>query len=77
VLVVWGAHDGVIPVEHARLAVEAMPWAQMEIFTDAGHFPHHSDPDRFVATLEEFIADTDPAVHLPHERRSALARRAV
>jgi hypothetical protein len=30
------------------------------VFADAGHFPHHQDPERFVELLNAFIATTDP-----------------
>ena len=37
-----------------------MPGSQLEVFADAGHFPHHQDPDRFLELLNGFIATTDP-----------------
>jgi hypothetical protein len=40
-----------------------MPGSRLEIFPKAGHFPHHSDPDRFVRLLDEFIATTEPGHH--------------
>jgi pimeloyl-ACP methyl ester carboxylesterase len=60
VLLIWGAHDAVIPVAHAQIAHELMPGSQLEVFADAGHFPHHQDPERFVELLNAFIATTDP-----------------
>ena len=61
VLLVWGAHDAIIPVGQAQIAHERMPGSQLEVFADAGHFPHHQDPDRFVELLNGFIASTEPA----------------
>lgn len=60
-LLMWGDRDGVIPVAHAHRAHVAMPWSRLEIFEGAGHFPHHSDPDRFLALLDDFMATTRPA----------------
>jgi pimeloyl-ACP methyl ester carboxylesterase len=60
VLLVWGAHDAVIPVNHALVAHDAMPGSQLVIFPDAGHFPHHQDPDRFLEVLERFVTETEP-----------------
>jgi len=60
VLLIWGAHDAVIPVSHAQIAHEHMPGSRLEIFADAGHFPHHQDPDRFLELIEEFVATTKP-----------------
>ncbi len=59
-LIVWGAQDHVIPVEHALIAHEAMPGSQLEIFEQAGHFPHHEDPERFVKSIEAFLDGTVP-----------------
>ncbi len=73
-LLVWGEHDGVIPVAHAHRAHEAMPGSQLEIYPEAGHFPHHTDPDRFVADLTGFIASTEPARFDPDERRVLVQR---
>lgn len=59
-LLLWGDADSVIPVRHAALAHQAMPGSQLEIFAGAGHFPHRSDPERFLRVVEEFIKNTDP-----------------
>ncbi|MEU6391712.1 alpha/beta hydrolase [Streptomyces sp. NPDC046939] len=59
-LLVWGDRDSVLPVAHAHLAHQAMPGSRLEIFPGAGHFPHHTDPARFVRLLEDFIATTTP-----------------
>jgi pimeloyl-ACP methyl ester carboxylesterase len=60
-LIVWGRHDRIIPVEHAQPAHEAMPGSRLELFDEAGHFPHLDDPLRFVHTLEAFFHETEPA----------------
>jgi pimeloyl-ACP methyl ester carboxylesterase len=63
VQIIWGDRDGVIPLAHAYRAHEALPGSRLEIFEGAGHFPHHSDPDRFLAVLDDFMATTAPAIH--------------
>lgn len=73
-LVVWGGEDGVIPAEHAALLAEAMPHCRVELFDEAGHFPHHTDPGRFVAVVRDFLATTEPAVHDPERWRELLCR---
>jgi pimeloyl-ACP methyl ester carboxylesterase len=55
-LVIWGARDPIIPVRHAHVAHAALPGSRLEIFPDAGHFPHHDDPERFAALVAEFMA---------------------
>jgi pimeloyl-ACP methyl ester carboxylesterase len=60
-LIIWGARDRIIPVSHARPAHEGMPGSRLELFDDAGHFPHLDDPLRFARTLEGFLEETEPA----------------
>jgi len=63
VLILWGEHDGVIPVSHAHVAHQALPSSELVIFEEAGHFPHHTDPERFLEVLRTFIDTTEPAVY--------------
>jgi pimeloyl-ACP methyl ester carboxylesterase len=60
-LLIWGDRDSVLPVGHGYQARAAMPGSRLEIFEGAGHFPFRSDPRRFVAVLEHFLATTKPA----------------
>jgi pimeloyl-ACP methyl ester carboxylesterase len=60
-LIVWGEHDPIIPVEHARDAHAQLPGSRLEIFEDAGHVPQLERPGRFIAVLERFLAETEPA----------------
>ncbi|MDG3011687.1 alpha/beta hydrolase [Rhodococcus sp. D2-41] len=69
--IVWGDHDLVIPVRHAYLAHAAMPGSHLEIFCGAGHFPHHDDPERFLAVAEQFLR-TPAAEYDPARRRQLL-----
>jgi len=73
-LLLWGAHDAIIPVEQAYLAASAMPGSRLEIFEDAGHFPHHSDPKRFTAVVRAFLDDTAPSRFEPEVWRERLRR---
>lgn len=72
VQLIWGSHDSVIPVEHARMAHAAMPGSALEIFDDSGHFPFHDDPDRFVEVVQKFIDATEPAVYDQESLRQLL-----
>ncbi len=73
-LLLWGAHDAIIPVEQAYLAAAAMPGSRLEIFDEAGHFPHHSDPQRFTSVVRAFLADTAPSHFEPELWRERLRR---
>jgi pimeloyl-ACP methyl ester carboxylesterase len=73
-LLIWGDRDAVVPVAHAYRAHAAMPGSRLEIFADAGHFPFHTDPDRFVRVLEQFLATTAPAAWSAEQWRRLLRR---
>jgi pimeloyl-ACP methyl ester carboxylesterase len=60
-LIVWGRRDRIIPVSHARPTHKAMPGSRLELFDDAGHFPHLDDPLRFARVLLSFVDETKPA----------------
>ena len=71
-MIVWGEHDPVIPFSHAHIAHAAMPGSRLEAFENAGHFPHHSDPARFVSVITDFLATTAPSSYKTEEWREAL-----
>jgi pimeloyl-ACP methyl ester carboxylesterase len=73
-LLMWGTRDAIVPFRHARYAHAAMPNSQLEIFHDAGHYPHHHDPSRFVRVLRDFLDRTAPASYSNHEWRELLRR---
>jgi pimeloyl-ACP methyl ester carboxylesterase len=60
-LLVWGERDPIIPVEHASAAHRLVPGSRLELFPDAGHFPHLDDPLRFLRVLTDFMETTEPA----------------
>jgi pimeloyl-ACP methyl ester carboxylesterase len=73
-LIVWGARDGLIPVEHGLAAHDAIPGSRLAVFDDVGHFPHCEAPERFVETLFDFIDATEPAA-APERRWHELLQR--
>jgi pimeloyl-ACP methyl ester carboxylesterase len=60
-LIVWGRRDPLIPAAHGEFAHGQMPGSRLEIFEEAGHFPHLDDPIRFAALLRDFLEETEPA----------------
>jgi pimeloyl-ACP methyl ester carboxylesterase len=72
-LIVWGERDPIIPVEHGRMAHELVPGSRLEIFPDAGHFPHLDDPLRFARLMTDFMETTEPAT-IQTDRWSDLLR---
>ena len=61
VLIMWGARDPIIPVRHGEHAHQAIPGSRLEIFNRVGHLPQLEAPGRFVAALERFLEETEPA----------------
>jgi pimeloyl-ACP methyl ester carboxylesterase len=71
-LIVWGASDHIIPVEHASAAHATIANSQLVIFDRVGHFPHAEDPNRYVEAVTTFV-DTTAPMHLDEPRwRAAL-----
>ncbi|MEA2374005.1 MAG: hypothetical protein QOD53_468 [Thermoleophilaceae bacterium] len=72
-LIVWGERDPIIPFRHGLRASEQMPGSHLVSFPDAGHFPHRTDPKRFVRELVEFMETTEPSA-VEEERFRELLR---
>jgi pimeloyl-ACP methyl ester carboxylesterase len=75
-LLIWGADDMVVPVEHAHAAHAAMPHSRLEIVEKAGHFPFHTDPEGVVKMIRGFLQETEPAGWSAAEWRALLRRGA-
>lgn len=60
-LIVWGDRDPIIPVEHGEDAHRQLPNSRLEVFEGVGHVPQLESPGRFVAVLQRFLEDTEPA----------------
>jgi pimeloyl-ACP methyl ester carboxylesterase len=61
ILIVWGSRDPIIPVRHGEAAHETLPGSRLEVFDGVGHLPQVEEPGRFAATLDRFLAETEPA----------------
>ena len=61
VLIIWGARDPIIPLRHGENAHKAIPGSHLEVFEGVGHLPQLEAPGRFIAVLERFIAENEPA----------------
>ena len=54
-LILWGVHDKVIPLEHAKFFKEAIENSRLEIIDDAGHAPFAEKPDQVCEILRNFL----------------------
>jgi pimeloyl-ACP methyl ester carboxylesterase len=56
-IILTGTSDGTVsPNLHARALATAVPGAQLVMLTGIGHMPHHVDPNRVVAAVEQLLA---------------------
>ena len=60
-LIIWGDRDPILPLHHGQNAHEAIPGSRLEVFRGVGHLPQLEAPERFIAVLEQFIAENEPA----------------
>ena len=72
-LMVWGARDPVLPVNHARDVCDELPGVSLHVVAGAGHMPHLSCPSGFADAIRTFCASTSPAVHDPVLWRTLMA----
>lgn len=54
-MVAWGRHDRMVPVEHGRALAAAVPRARLEILEGCGHCPQIERPDLLIPLLERFL----------------------
>lgn len=75
VLIMWGDRDPIIPVRHCKHAHEAMPGSRLVVFDGVGHLPQIEVPVRFVAALERFLEETEPATFDPSVWRARFQQQ--
>jgi pimeloyl-ACP methyl ester carboxylesterase len=73
-LVIWGSRDPIVPALHAETVRTLVPTARVEVFPQAGHWPHLDDPEHFCDVLLDFMATTEPAAHDLDSWRKLLAQ---
>lgn len=54
-MVMWGAHDHVVPLRHLDLVKTHLPNARTHVFPNAGHVPMLECPDEFNRLAIEFL----------------------
>ena len=60
-LIVWGDRDPIIPVAHGEELHRELPNSRLEVFEGVGHLPQLESPGSFIAAVERFLAETEPA----------------
>lgn len=54
-LVLWGRHDGIVPVGYAERFASLIGTARVEILEDAAHVPHLEQTDQVVKLVSDFL----------------------
>ena len=54
-LVIWGAHDPVVPYKQAYAAASVIPDCQVRVFPDSGHSVYREQLNEFSQTLRCFL----------------------
>lgn len=54
-LVIWGARDRVVPVEHAHRFAQELAGSRLSVYPGAGHVPPEEEPERFNREILEFL----------------------
>lgn len=52
VTLIWGRHDGLLPIAYAEALQKKIPGSTLSIIEDAGHIPHRQQPRKFVQCLK-------------------------
>jgi pimeloyl-ACP methyl ester carboxylesterase len=55
-LVVWGRHDGVVPLSAAEAYAQRIPNVRLEVLEGAAHLPHLELPDDFSRLAGDFLS---------------------
>lgn len=54
-LVVWGAHDRILPATQIIAATRSLPHARTHLFPETGHMPQIERTEEFTALVHEFL----------------------
>jgi len=61
VLLIWGRHDRIVPVEYGRVLASRVPTAEFTVIETAGHLPHIETPGIVNHLLVDFLERHPPA----------------
>lgn len=64
-LVVTGAHDRLVDLDHAKRLAAGVPGAQLVVWDDLGHLPQVEDPARLSAEIVRFLAEPTTTTPTP------------
>jgi len=56
-LLIWGQYDQIIPVMHAKHAMERLKKGRLVVVPGCGHMPHVEQPEEFASALKPFLGE--------------------
>ena len=56
-LIVWGAHDRVVPVQHGTVMAKCIRDARLAIIRGAGHMPFYEKPRQCSRVVLDFLVE--------------------
>jgi pyruvate dehydrogenase E2 component (dihydrolipoamide acetyltransferase) len=60
VTLIWGAHDGLLPLAYAETLKSRIPGATLQVIGSAAHIPHRQAPAEFARLLLEAVTVDEP-----------------
>jgi pimeloyl-ACP methyl ester carboxylesterase len=54
-LILWGRHDGMLPVANAYAGARRIPSAKLHIFENSAHMPMLEEPESFNSVIQNFL----------------------
>jgi pimeloyl-ACP methyl ester carboxylesterase len=58
-LIMWGEKDRVLDVSAVKAFKDAIPQAEVKIYSDLGHVPMLEDPTASAETITQFVSNID------------------
>ncbi|MEO9601155.1 alpha/beta hydrolase [Parasphingorhabdus sp.] len=66
VLLLWGEHDKIIPMSHAKAFEAAIPGSKLITYADAGHLPMEETPAQVARDIDDWIQSVIAEVAAPN-----------
>ena len=53
VTLIWGANDGLLPVDYAKTLQSRIAGSKLQVIDSAAHIPHRQAPEEFLRLFRE------------------------
>ena len=59
VLIIWGEHDAIVPIDSGRKLARAIPGSRWSVIEGCGHAPHEERPTETARLISAFLEEID------------------